>query len=358
MKKILFIVPALMQVSGVAAFMMNYLKNFKLDNFEVEIIYNDFNVSNEYIKILNERNIKLYKLPYIRNTGLNTYNNEIKKFFKVHNDYEVIYSNASYQSYLFFKEAKKYGIKKMVMHSHATQSSDKKIKNFVGSIVQRHTNKLVKYRIACSKVAGLSMFKDNDFIVINNAVDYEKFKFNNTYRNNIRNYYNINDNQKVIGYVGRFSTQKNVFFFIELVKRLSIEYKIIMIGTGSLKDEFIKKAREENVENKFIYVDETPTVNEYYSAFDYFVLPSLFEGLPVVGVEAQANGLPCLFSNTISDECKLSDNTVYLDRNNVNAWIKSINEMKRKDTLMLNDKFDINIQSKRFESLLVKIIND
>ena len=120
----------------------------------------------------------------------------------------------------------------------------------------------------------------------------------------------------------------------------------------------MKKIKEYNMENKFTFIDEISNVNEYYSMFDYFLLPSLFEGLPVVGVEAQANGLPCLFSDTISDECKISENTVYLNRNNVDEWIESIDNMERNDNLKLKDDFDIDVQAKKFEDLLSKIVEE
>ena len=132
----------------------------------------------------------------------------------------------------------------------------------------------------------------------------------------------------------------------------------MMIGTGILKNYFIKKIKEYDIENKFIFIDEISNVNEYYSMFDYFLLPSLFEGLPVVGVEAQANGLPCLFSDTISNECKISENVVFLDRNNVDDWLENIDKMARNDNLKLNDDFNIDIQAKKFEDLLSKIVEE
>ena len=132
----------------------------------------------------------------------------------------------------------------------------------------------------------------------------------------------------------------------------------MMIGKGSLKEEFISLINENSLADKFVLIDETSNVNEYYSMFDYFLLPSLFEGLPVVGVEAQANGLPCLFSDTISNECKISENVVYLDRNNVDDWLENIDKMARNNNLKLNDDFNIDIQAKKFEDLLSKIVEE
>lgn len=358
MKKILFIIPTLIQTSGVAAFMVNYFKEFKFDGFNIEVLYNDFNPSKNYIDFFEEKNIKLYSLPYVRNTNIVQYYNEIKKFFYEHHDYEVIYSNASYQSYLFFREAKKYGINKIIMHSHATQASDNKYKNIIGQVIQKKANKYVNYKLACSNLAGIAMFGKSNFKIINNAIDYNKYMYSELHRKKLRTQYHIEENEKVIGYVGRFSPQKNIFFFIELAKKIDSSYKIMMIGKGSLKEEFISLINEKSLADKFVLIDEISNVNEYYSLFDYFFLPSVYEGLPIVGVEAQANGLPCIFSDTISKECKISNNTVYLDRNNVDSWIENMSKMKRNEDLKLNDDFNINVQAKKFEKLLSKIVNE
>ena len=266
-------------------------------------------------------------MPYVREVGLKKYRKEIATFFEHHNDYDLVYSNVGYQTYFFYEEGKKYGINEFAIHAHGTQSSDSKIKNIIGGFLQGKVNKFCKYRFACSRLAGQKIFKSDNFIVVNNAVDYGYYRFVENFRNEIRDKFNIDTKKKVIGFVGRFVKQKNVFFFIDFAQKINSDFKIMMIGTGGLKSKFLQKARKEKIEEKFIFIDETPNVNKYYSAFDYFLLPSLFEGLPVVGVEAQVNGLPCLFSDTISDECKISDNTVYLDRNNIVSWIENINNM-------------------------------
>lgn len=358
MKKILFIIPTLTQTNGVAAFIINYLNNFNLDKFKIEIIYNNLRPSKKYIDFFEKKGIQIYSLPYVREVGLKKYRKEIATFFEHHNDYDLVYSNVGYQTYFFYEEGKKYGINEFAIHAHGTQSSDSKIKNIIGGFLQGKVNKFCKYRFACSRLAGQKIFKSDNFIVVNNAVDYGYYRFAENFRNEIRDKFNIDTKKKVIGFVGRFVKQKNVFFFIDFAQKINSDFKIMMIGTGGLKSKFLQKARKEKIEEKFIFIDETPNVNKYYSAFDYFLLPSLFEGLPVVGVEAQVNGLPCLFSDTISDECKISDNTVYLDRNNIDSWIENINNMERNDKLKLNDDFNINVQAKKFEELLSKIVNE
>lgn len=279
----------------------------------------------------------------------------VDNFFELHHDYDLVYSNISYRSIFFFKSARKNGINNIAIHAHATQSSDNKLKNLLGKLIQKKVNKMTDHKYACSKLAGKAMFNNDDFTVINNAIDYKKYKFNNIYRNEIRKKYKLTDNDIVLGFIGRFVPQKNIFFFIELIQQMNKNYKMLMIGNGYLKNDFEKKVREEKLDDRFIFIEEIPNVNEYYSAFDYFLLPSLYEGLPVVGVEAQANGLPVLFSNTISDECKISSNTFYLDKENIGAWKECIKNTNRNQHLTLNDDFNIEIQSKRFENIIKNI---
>lgn len=355
MKKILFIIPTITQTNGVAAFIINYLSHMDLSNFEIEVIYDNLRPSKKYKEILNKLNIKTYQLPYIKEVGIIKYKKMVDNFFELHHDYDLVYSNISYRSIFFFKSARKNGINNIAIHAHATQSSDNKLKNLLGKLIQKKVNKMTDHKYACSKLAGKAMFNNDDFTVINNAIDYKKYKFNNIYRNEIRKKYKLTANDIVLGFIGRFVPQKNIYFFIELIQQMDKNYKMLMIGNGYLKNDFEKKVREEKLDDRFIFIEEIPNVNEYYSAFDYFLLPSLYEGLPVVGVEAQANGLPVLFSNTISDECKISSNTFYLDKENIGAWKECIKNTNRNQHLTLNDDFNIEIQSKRFENIIKNI---
>ena len=165
MKKILFIIPTLTQTNGVAAFIINYLNNFNLDKFKIEIIDNNLRPSQKYIDFFEKKGIQIYSLPYVREVGLKKYRKEIATFFEHHNDYDLVYSNVGYQTYFFYEEGKKYGINEFAIHAHGTQSSDSKIKNIIGGFLQGKVNKFCKYRFACSRLAGQKIFKSDNFIL-------------------------------------------------------------------------------------------------------------------------------------------------------------------------------------------------
>lgn len=356
MKKILFVLPSLTQANGISAFLINYLQNMNLNEFEISILSSDLRPSNSYLTLLKEHNVKVYLISDFRANGFKKYIKELKQFFYNNHDFDLIYSNVANQSLLIFKEAKKYGIKKFAIHSHSTKSSDNKIKKVINDILIYYMLKKVNYKIACSNTAGKSMFKNDDFILVNNAIDYDKYKFSNEDRIQLKEKLKIED-KFIIGFVGRFVPVKNIYFFEKLAENLDDNYKILMIGTGKQKSEFINSLKEKNLYDKFIFIEECSDVYRYYSVMDYFLLPSIFEGLPVVLIEAQANGVKCLVSDSVTKESQISDSVIFLNRNNIEEWTKEIEKKSDRDNqnVELNDKYNIKVQAKEFEELLKRM---
>lgn len=362
-KKILFIVPSLTQANGIPAFLINYISKFDLINFEITILSSNLRPSEKYLNFFESNGIKCFLINDLRQDGFIKYYSSLKKFFKEHHDFDLIYSNIANQSMFIFHIAKKYRIKKFAIHSHATMSSSNKLRIIINNIM----TKIVLYQtnnyFACSELAGKYMFKNKKFIVINNAVDYEKFKFSKNNRDEIRKKYDINNDDFIVGFVGRFAPQKNIYFFIDLVKEYNKDFKIMMIGTGYQKEDFMKKCDEYGINNNFIFIDECSDTYKYYSAFDLFILPSNFEGLPVVAIEAQANGLKCLLSDTITQESKILEETEFFDRNDLKSCYDKIKDKSKIieshfEEKSLDDKFNILIQSKKFEEILINLCKE
>lgn len=352
-KHVLFVLPSLSQANGVVAFAKNYLPRMTDENLDFNILCSDKNFSRENYDYFFEKGIGVIMIPDAGECGVFDYSYYLDKFFKENNEYDLVYAHNGYLSFFIYLSAKKFGIKNFALHSHATKMSPNKLKNLAAHILKPLINHFYKNKFSCSTEAGLELFNTKNFTLIPNAIDYNKYKFDDNKRKEIRSFLNIGENEKCAGFVGRFTSQKNVYFFIDLAKKVD-NVKFLMIGEGELKNDFEKKLEEDGLTNKFILLDACSNVNEYYSAMDVFVLPSLYEGLPVVAIEAQANYLPCLLADTISKETSISKLTKYLPLSDIDLWVKEIENSIRENQVELQDSFDIEKQAEKYKE---KILN-
>ena len=218
----------------------------------------------------------------------------------------------------------------------------------LNNIQKKEILKYATHLYACSKLAGEWLYGNNNFEIINNAIDYDKFKFDIEKRNEIRKELKIKDDVFVVGHVGRFDYQKNHRFIVELAKNFDEQVLFLLIGDGHLKEEIINFEKEIGV-NNILMIGNKDNVFNYYNAMDCFILPSLFEGLSVVSIESQANGLNCLFSNTITQECKISEKTNFYSIEDNKNWIEEINSLKENKendrNIVLNEKYNAKVQS-------------
>ena len=174
--------------------------------------------------------------------------------------------------------------------------------------------KYANLQLACSKEAGEWLFGNTQFIVLNNGIDVSKYVFNQNIREEYRKILGFSD-ELVLGHVGRFSNQKNHNFLIDIfyeIIKINKKSKLILIGTGELENEIKEKVESLSLKEKVIFLGARADVNKIMQAMDVFILPSLFEGLPVVGVEAQASGLPCIISDTVSKDVKITDSVLQI----------------------------------------------
>ena len=198
---------------------------------------------------------------------------------------------------------------------------------------------------ACSKIAGESKYTPhivkNKMIVLNNGVDLSKFQYNTSIRENIRQKYHISKDTFVVGHVGRFSYQKNHEYLINIFKELLNQEKnaiLMLVGSGELESEIKIQVDELGLKNYVLYCGNVNNVNDYMQAMDIFVLPSRYEGLPIVGVEAQAAGLPIVVSEYVSKELDMGKNVTFLPlAEDVKIWVDKLLELK-------NDRYLENTQ--------------
>ena len=223
--------------------------------------------------------------------------------------------------YSFFLKAK------VVVHSHSSKGRYPKINTIFRQIV----NWVVDTRLSCSKVASEWLFGKRyvqTTEIINNGIDTERFSYNNQQREKIRNQYEIQEEEFLIGHVGRFSHAKNHEFIIEIfenILRINNKAKLMLVGVGGKQKLIQELCKDKKIEDKVIFTGRQSKTNEFYSAFDVFLMPSLFEGLPVVGIEAQSEGLPCYFSNTIDKQISITNNAyVYSLLDSAEEWATKI----------------------------------
>lgn len=312
------------KIGGVETFLMNYYRNIDKSTIQFDFInmYEELCFENEILKLGG----KIYNVPNVKRKPIKYYK-KLKKIIE-DNKYNIVHINMlSAANILPVIAAKNAKVKNIITHSHNTNTPSGVIRKVLDKI---NKGILLKYSTdlwACSNLAGKWMFgNDREFKVINNAIDVEKYKFNGETRKKIRNKLNI-ENKFVIGHVGRFSYQKNHEFLIDTfykIQKKRNDAYLLLIGEGELKEGICKKVNDFNINDKVLFLDTTDKIEDYLQAMDIFVLPSRFEGLPVTGVEAQANGLKCIFSSKITPEVKITDRNVFLDIDNSEQWVNYI----------------------------------
>jgi glycosyltransferase involved in cell wall biosynthesis len=320
--KVLEIVPN-MQQGGLENLIMNILRNIDKEKYEVHFLYH---YTSEYFfdrEIGNLGGI-IHKCSFREDKNLFKYVKFLNEFFNK-NSFDVVHSHMLSTSFFTLKYARKYGCKVLINHAH-NSTTEKTLKGIIKRIMISKASKYANVYLACSKEAGEFAYPNKNYIIINNCIDLEKFKYSEENRIKIRKKLNIKDSDIVFGNIGRLNIQKNQIFLIEAFSKIKLSNaKLMIIGFGELKEEIEKKINELNIKNKVILLENVQT-ELYYSAMDCFVLTSKFEGFPLTAVEAQANGCPCIFSSNITDKVKINPNVQFLNIDNVEEWTNKFND--------------------------------
>ena len=334
-----------MDRAGIETMLMNYYRNISKNEIQFDFIVNQ-NKKGDYAEEIYNMGGRIFVSPGLSPLKWFKYQKFMNDLFKKHPEYKIIHGQNEAMSFPALYAAKKNNLPVRIAHSHNTKTRfDFKwpVKFLYKALIKKVATKYV----ACSNAAGKYFF-NQDVMVINNAIDSKKFLYNKDLRNKMRNKLGVND-KFVLGHVGRFEIQKNHEFLIEIFKeyvKINQDAILLLIGNGKLQETIKSKVNDYNLNEKVIFTGNIANVNEYYQAMDMFLLPSFHEGLPVVGVEAQASGLTCLFSNKITKEVNISNNCVFLDINNPLIWVKEIekqknNKRKNMQKVLIQKNYDI-----------------
>lgn len=306
-----------MDVGGIETMLMNLYRN--IDREKVQF---DFLVNRSHKGFYNDEIIsmggRIYQLFPISLSSIKNYINELNSFFSDHKEYKIIHSHISIMSYLILKIAKKNNVPIRIAHSHESH------KSFSGSRVSRKPiitycklgiNNQTTHRFACSKEAGKWLFGDRHEVkVINNSIDFQRYMFSEAKRQSKRYEFNIGD-KFVIGHIGNFSKAKNYPFILDVFKsvlKLNDNALLILIGKNDNNPEVEKSVSEMGLSDKVIFTGVRSDIIDLLQAMDVFLFPSINEGLPVTLIEAQASGLPCLVSDIITKEVKITEKIKFI----------------------------------------------
>lgn len=353
---------------GTEAFIMSQYRALDRDKIQFDFL----NVYNEKIACQDEiENLggHIYYLDMSRHDGIFKYYARINNFFKTESaNFDIVHCN--YQSLInidILRYAKKYGVVVRIAHAHNSGYGTSP------SLLQKliiFSNRLLLGRyatsfFACSSMAGLWMFHNRKSVIIPNAIDTKKFAYNIEVRNRIRTQMSLSD-QLVITFVGRLDPQKNPFFLIDIFKsinKLNPNSKLLIVGDGYLRKDLEEKVEVFNLQDDVLFLGTKKNVDEILQASDIFLLPSKFEGLGIVLVEAQTAGLPCYTSDSVvPPEVNITGLVHFLSLNNKpEDWSKFIldtcDNPNRKDMqrLVSESGYDSIINASKLQSIYFEI---
>lgn len=303
----------IMDRGGAETMVMNYYRH--IDRTKVQF---DFLVHREqrgaYDDEIEALGGRIYRMYPIYPQNFAKYKRDIHTFFKEHPEYRIIHSHMSELGYFAFKEAAKQGVPVRICHAHnAPHGFDMKM--VMRNYFKKRMMPYLTHLFMCGVESGRWLYgkKNEDrFIMLNNAIDAKMYSFDTSKRIQIRKQFGI-QNELVVGHVGRFNPQKNHPFLMEIFAALLKKEPnavLLLVGGGNDMPKIQAKAQELGIAERVRFLGVRSDVADIMQTMDVFVFPSLYEGLPVTMVEAQASGLPCLISDKVPSECILIEELV------------------------------------------------
>ena len=343
-----------MSYGGLENLLMNYFRH--LDRSKVQFDFlTHVNIHQDFEEEIASLGGKLYRLPML-NPLSSHYRFELKNFLSAHPEYKIVHSHLDCTAGIPLKFAKATNVPIRIAHAHnSNQNHNLKylLKLFYRHFIPNHATHL----FACGKDAGDWMFRGLPYTVVRNAIDVSKFTFSAEKAISIKESLNIS-NKFVIGHVGQFRQQKNHGFLIRIfneVYKTAPDAVLLLVGKGPEMQATQDLVRKLGLSNAVYFLGARPDIPDLMQAIDLFILPSLFEGLPVTMVEAQAAGLPCIISDKVPIECKITEDVTQISLDApLSEWADAIlryQSHRKKDTssIMQQSGYDIVTNAKWLE---------
>ncbi len=331
MTKIVLHVIGSLDRGGAETFLMNVLRNINKD--EIQFVFLCYgNESFDYEDEVVSLGAKIIRTTHPKYAGFIRHIKNIRRIINDEN-IDIVHVHTPYISMFSLIAAKQTGVVSRITHSHATKlGANSSLVKRVYILLSRATISLLSTdRVACEEEAGKALFSDKPFSVIHNGIVLDSFQFSKDSRNKIRRSYNIPDSATVIGHIGRMVPVKNQKFIIEVFEqylKLVPDAYLLLVGEGDQKAENEQYAKKYKISERVKFLGSRGDVGVLYSAMDLFIFPSLHEGLGMVLIEAQANGLKSLASNTVPESVKLTSGVEFYPlTKGAKAWASKLGSM-------------------------------
>lgn len=349
---------------GAETMIMNYYR--KIDRTKIQF---DFLVHREeqghFEKEITDLGGKIYRLPPM--TQFLKYKKELDKFFKEHQEYYIVHAHLNAQGAFVLKAAKKHNVPFRIAHSHIA-ASNTGIKGIIKNLLKQKLRNNCTHKLACGIKAGEWLFGGKDqFEYVPNAIELENFRFNSSLRKKCRKEFGWEEDNMIVGHVGRFNIQKNHSLIVEVFKHLKDIYpnsKLVLVGEGGLRDKVESQVKNLKLNEDTLFLGVREDVPSLLSAFDIFLFPSLFEGFPVTLIEAQASGLQIFTSKNVTDEVKLTNLVSFQSlSDSPKLWAQKIKESfpyirEKSDNFDALKDFDIRKSVERLSAFYLSLQND
>lgn len=356
-------------IGGNEIFVMNLFRNIDKELFQVDfIIYDDrMDFADEVLA----QGSTIHKCPQTSDNKIASFLKETKYVYSIlkENHYDIIHCNGcSFVNILKAAiPAKIIGNSKVIAHAHSVGKTDKSIfEKIIYSILKFILSGIVDFGLSCSDTAGESKYtkkflSSKKYMLINNAIDIEKYSYSDTLRKKIRQEFNLSDSTYLIGNVGRLSYEKNqqlLFNILFELRKEGYDAALILIGGGPLEAQLKEMACKIGVEDSVIFTGNVFDVEKYYSAMDVYVMTSLYEGLPFTVIEAQVNGLKCVLTNAITTTANVSGDCCFLSiEEDPKIWAEKIlmnlTRSQSDKTQKVQDMYDIKKETLKIEKIYV-----
>ena len=349
---------------GVDAVIMNYYRNIDRSKVQFDFVVDSDSkfIPRDEIESLGGR---IYIVPPYQKIG--KYISALVKLFK-QNKYQIVHSNINTLSVFPLFAAKKAGVPVRIAHNHSTAAKGETKKNILKYILRPFSKVFATHYVACSEYAGEWLFgkkamESGKVTIFNNAIDLNKFKFDEKVRSEVRKELGIED-KFVIGHVGRLCFQKNQEFLIDIfeeVHRRDPNSVLLLIGDGEDREKIERKIKNLSGGGGVILLGNRTDVDRMYQAMDVFIFPSKYEGLGNVVVEAQVCGVPVIVSDNVPEVVRISDGVVFLSLSaDIKIWAeKAINNVK---TVSIDaqqiKKYDIDQQAVILQNYYWRVVNE